>query len=113
MPAKAVTKSPANIVDTYVEMPEGSNPSKIHLLLNRKVVKFADQYKNALFSARGIPHNMATIAISDRLSVLFVQYGYTANAAIQEAIATYQRWANDADQEFLDIGADLRQQVRW
>lgn len=99
MPKVRSQSQPTALVDTTIDAPEGASPVKLHILLDKTVVGYAEKYKNALMSARGIPQNQTAIPISDPVAVFYVQQRFPADAAIREAISTYQRWAYQADQE--------------
>lgn len=102
MPTKKVTQidpKTFTLVDAWVDTPEGTTPEKIHILLNRKVVNFAEQYKRALINVRSIPPNRSTVTAADPIALVYMQNGYKAEEAIRAAIGTYEQWENEADQE--------------
>ncbi len=91
-----------NIVDTYVDTPEGiDGPKQIHILLNARTMKLAGQYKDALFVSRGIPFNLSTINISDPLALLIAsqQTKLEGNRIVRQASAWYEQWQQEAEQD--------------
>lgn len=107
MPKQAVKTPEKNLLDVFVDAPEGATPAKLHIVLNKKFKGYADQYKNALFLARGIPFSQSTVAMTDPLAMIYSRSLETeepddkkrAQRAIQMAIGTYNRWAEKAEEE--------------
>lgn len=89
-----------NVVDVTIDTPEGAYPPKIRLLLNRNVIKMAEQYKDALFVSRHIPFNMNAIPISDPIAMIVgTQYHISGNEAVMQAQNWYSEWAAEAERE--------------
>ena len=92
----------ATIVDKYIDTPEGiDGPEKIHILLDSRTMKIAGQYQDALFVARGVPFNLATVSISDPLALLIASQNpkLKGNDVVRQAQAWYEQWQQAAEQD--------------
>lgn len=96
-----------SLFDVYIDAPEGCVPEKLHILLNSKFKSIADQYKNALFMARGIPFSQSLITLADPVALTYSKLlvdeipddKERAARAITMAMSTYERWADEAEKE--------------
>ena len=86
------------IIDDWVDTPEGTVPTKIHILFDKNTREFAEQYTSALHISRNIPFNLSTIPMTDPLALLISNlFRLTDGAeAIQKARGYYEQWAYEA-----------------
>jgi hypothetical protein len=87
-----------NLIDEWIDSPEGVLPEKIHIFFDKSTRDYADQYTSALHVARNIPFNISTIPVTDPLSLVVANVFNIkeGNVATQKARAYYERWAYDA-----------------
>src|SRR6185503_12407945 len=110
--AAAANKLPNNdtLIDTTLETPtevDGEKvvgyPKTIHILFNKDVMEFANQYRDALYTARGIPFDMNAITPADILALVVanqsgMKKAITSDEAVRRAKQIYSKWAEIADQ---------------